>query len=231
MFDFLTGFSFSLDFFTALLSIVAIDVVLAGDNAVVIALAVRNLPPRTRARGILLGAGAAVVLRVALTFFAAKLLDMPYLKLAGGVLIAWIAVKLLTDAADAKEGKACTTFFQAMTTIVVADLVMSTDNILAVAGASHGSLALLIFGLGLSIPFVVFASNALSRLMDRYPVIVLIGAAVLGKVAAEMVLTDPWLAGHLTLGKPGLYAGEIVGAAGVVAVGKLWSRHAPAKGC
>lgn len=229
MFDSLAGFSFSLDFFTALASIVAIDVVLAGDNAVVIALAVRNLPPRARARGILLGAGAAVVLRVALTFFAAKLLDLPYVKLLGGGLIGWIAVKLFIEGGEVKEGKTCSTFFEAMTTIVVADLVMSTDNILAVAGASKGSLALLVFGLGLSIPFVIFASNMLSKLMDRYPIIVVIGAAVLGKVAAEMVLTDVWVASKLPLGQTAVYAGEIVGAVGVVVVGKLWLRLAAQK--
>ena len=130
MFDSLTNFSFSFDFFTALLSIVAIDVVLAGDNAVVIALAVRNLPQKTRYRGILFGAGAAVILRVILTFFAAKLLDLPYLKLVGGALIAWIAVKLFVDGGQEKEGKTCTTFLQAIATIVVADLVMRV----AVAG-------------------------------------------------------------------------------------------------
>jgi len=229
MFDSLTNFSFSFDFFTALLSIVAIDVVLAGDNAVVIALAVRNLPQKTRYRGILFGAGAAVILRVILTFFAAKLLDLPYLKLVGGALIAWIAVKLFVDGGQEKEGKTCTTFLQAIATIVVADLVMSTDNILAVAGASGGNLPLLIFGLGLSIPFVVFASNILSQLMDRYPIIIVIGAAVLGKVAAEMVLTDAWVTSQLLPSPMALHAGEIVGAVGVVLVGKTWMRLAAAR--
>lgn len=226
MLDAFSEISFSLEFFTALLSIVAIDVVLAGDNAVVIALAVRNLPPRLRSRGILIGAGAAVVLRVALTFFAAKLLDLPYLKLAGGLLVGSIAVKLFVDGGEDREGKSPGTFLSAIATIVVADLVMSTDNILAVAGASQGSLPLLVFGLGLSIPFVVFAAGALSRLMDRYPIIIVIGAAVLGKVAAEMILTDAFV---LTVVRPGqlaLYAGEVVGAVGVVVVGRLWLRLA-----
>jgi YjbE family integral membrane protein len=226
MLDAFSGISFSLEFFTALLSIVAIDVVLAGDNAVVIALAVRNLPPKLRSRGILIGAGAAVILRVALTFFAAKLLDLPYLKLAGGLLVGYIAVKLFVDGGEDKEGKSPGTFLNAIATIVVADLVMSTDNILAVAGASQGSLPLLVFGLGLSIPFVVFAAGALSRLMDRHPIIIVIGAAVLGKVAAEMILTDAFV---LTVVRPGqlaLYAGEAVGAVGVVVVGRLWLRLA-----
>lgn len=226
MFETLAALPLSLESLTALLSIVAIDVVLAGDNAVVIALAVRNLPPRLRNRGIVIGAGAAVVLRVALTFFAAKLLDLPFLKLVGGALVAVIAVRLFADGGEDAEGKSCTTFLGAVGTIVVADLVMSTDNILAVAGASQGSLPLLIFGLGLSIPFVVFAAGFLSRLMDRHPVIVVIGAAVLGKVAAEMILTDAWVAGLASPGKAGLYAGEVVGAIGVVVVGKLRLRLA-----
>ena len=221
MFDSLAVLPLSLDSLTALLSIVAIDVVLGGDNAVVIALAVRNLPPRLRARGIVIGAGAAVILRVALTFFAAKLLDLPFLKLVGGALVAVIAVRLFADGGEATEEKSCTTFLGAVGTIVVADLVMSTDNILAVAGASRGSLPLLVFGLGLSIPFVVFAAGFLSRLMDRHPSIVVVGAAVLGKVAAEMILTDAWVAGLASPGTAGLYAGEVVGAVGVVVVGKL----------
>ncbi|UJX39740.1 TerC family protein [Desulfovibrio sp. JY] len=223
--DFLSGFSFSLDFLLQLLSIVAIDVVLAGDNAVVIALAVRNLPPRSRTKGIAVGAGAAVVLRVALTFVAAQLLDLPFLKLAGGLLVAVIAVKLFAEGDAADKEKSCTTFLQAITTIVAADLVMSTDNILAVAGASRGNLALLIFGLGLSIPFVVFAANALSRLMDRFPIIIALGAAVLGKVAAEMILTDAWVASLARPGQTAVYAGEVVGAVGVVVVGRLWARR------
>lgn len=229
MFEAFTGMSFSLDFLTALCSIVAIDVVLAGDNAVVIALAVRNLPPQLRFRGILLGAGAAVILRVALTFFAAKLLDLPFLKLVGGLFVAVIAVKLFAQGDADGQGKSPGSFLGAIATIVVADLVMSTDNILAVAGASGGSLPLLVFGLGLSIPFVVFASNFLSRLMDRHPIIIVIGAAVLGKVAAEMVLTD---AAVLSLAHPGqtaLYAGELAGAVGVLLAGRLWLRLSAAR--
>lgn len=226
MSDFLTGFSLSPSFFLQLLSIVAIDVVLAGDNAVVIALAVRNLPAAARLRGIAVGAAMAVILRVGLTFVAAKLLDLPFLKLVGGIFIAVIAVKLFVDGDDAGKDKTCTSFFQAVVTIVAADLVMSTDNILAVAGASQGNLALLIFGLGLSIPFVVFAAGLLSRLMDRFPLIIVLGAAVLGKVAAEMILTDAWVHTLLSPGETAVHAGELVGAVGVVLVGRLWMRSA-----
>lgn len=188
----------------AILSIVLIDIVLAGDNAVVIALAVRTLPPRQRLLGIALGSAVAVVLRIGLTFVASQLLALNYVKLVGGLLILWIAVKLLIDnTGDRPEGKAAGGLWQAVWLILVADVTMSLDNVLAVAGASKGSLPLLIFGLALSIPLVVFTSNLLSRLMDRYVVIIYVGAAILGKVGGDMVMTDrltaellapaPWL--------------------------------------
>src|SRR5512137_3005989 len=168
-FGMLGTMSFDAAFFSALASIVLIDLILAGDNAVVIAMAVRSLPREHRRRGIVLGSAAAVLLRVVATFFVAQLLRAPYVKLLGGLLIGWIAIKLF----------------------VVADITMALDNMLAVGGASHGDIFLLLFGLALSIPFVVFTSGLLSLLMDRYPVIVYLGAAVLGKVSAEMILTDP----------------------------------------
>jgi YjbE family integral membrane protein len=221
--------SFDMEFCSAFLSIVLIDLVLAGDNAVVIALAVCNLPKKQRTLGIALGAGAAVILRVTLTAFAATLLDLPAIKLIGGLLIAWIGIKLFVEGSpDEKGRKQCTTMSQAVVTIIVADLVMSTDNILAVAGASKGNLGLLIFGLGLSIPFVVFTSSLLSKLMDRHRWIVALGAAVLGKVAVEMVLSDAVTSGFFTLDKPRFLFAEIVGAVGVVTVGKIWLRFAPA---
>ena len=178
-------------FFAGLLNIVIIDLILAGDNAVVIAMAVRSLPRRQRQWGIILGAGAAVLLRVVLTFFVAQLLEIQFLKLAGGVLIIWIAVKLFVEGAPEQADQEAKTLLQAMWLIMVADITMSTDNVLAVAGASHGNIFLLLFGLALSIPFVVFTSNLLSMLMDRYPFILYIGAAVLGRVAGEMIFTDP----------------------------------------
>jgi YjbE family integral membrane protein len=177
----------------AVLQIVLIDVVLAGDNAVVIALAVRQLPAKQRLTGITLGSAAAVLLRVALTMVAAHLLAMNYIKLVGGVLVFWIAVKLLRDNMGEHEeahGKAASGLWSAVWLILVADITMSIDNVLAVGAASKGSKILLWFGLGLSIPLVVFTSNLLSKLMDRYPVIVWGGAAILGKVGAEMVISD-----------------------------------------
>jgi YjbE family integral membrane protein len=177
----------------AVLQIVLIDIVLAGDNAVVIALAVRQLEPKQRLMGIMLGAGAAVLLRVVLTMMAARLLAMDYIKLVGGVVVFWIAVKLLRDnmgGHDEAKGRAASGLWSAVWLILVADITMSIDNVLAVGAASKGSNALLWFGLGLSIPLVVFTSNLLSKLMDRYSIIVWIGAAILGKVGGEMIVTD-----------------------------------------
>lgn len=217
--------TFDAAFLSALASIVLIDLILAGDNAVVIAMAVRSLPREQRRRGILLGSAAAVILRIAATFFVAQLLRAPYVKLIGGALIGWIAVKLFVEGAPEEAGEhAATTVWQAVRVIVVADITMALDNMLAVGGASHGNLFLLLFGLALSIPFVVFTSGLLSVLMDRYPAIVYVGAAVLGKVAAEMVLTDPVVMTIVELPPRALWAAEALAAVGVIVAGKLWLR-------
>jgi len=211
-------------FFLGILNIVIIDLILAGDNAVVIAMAVRSLPRKQRLWGIMLGAGAAVVLRVVLTFFVAQLLEISFIKLAGGILIAWIAVKLFLEGAPEEKDREARSLWQAMRLIVIADITMSTDNVLAVAAASHGNLFLLIFGLALSIPFVVFTSNLLAMLMDRYPIIIYLGAAVLGRVAGEMIFTDPVVVRWLQQPQWFNYAMEALFAVGVIAVGKLWIR-------
>ena len=217
--------SISWDFFTALMSIVLIDLILAGDNAVVIAAAVRSLPRKQRQKGILLGAGAAVLLRVVLTYFAAQLLQMSFVKLIGGLFILWIAVKLFVDSApDEEVQRSAHSILQALWVIVIADLTMSVDNVLAVAGASKGNLFLLLFGLGLSIPFVVFTSSLLSMLMDKYPFIIYVGAGILGKVGGEMIFTDPVVAERLRIPEALLYGMEALFAVGVIVVGKLWLR-------
>lgn len=213
-------------FFAGIINIVIIDLILAGDNAVVIAMAVRSLPRRQRQWGIILGAGAAVLLRVVLTFFVAQLLEIQYIKLVGGVLITWIAVKLFIEGAPEQAEQDAKTLLQAMWLILVADITMSTDNVLAVAGASHGNLFLLIFGLALSIPFVVFTSNLLSLMMDRYPIILYLGAAVLGRVAGEMIFTDPAVVSWFSPPPWFCYSMEAVFALGVIVVGKLWLRFA-----
>jgi len=207
------------------LSIVLIDLLLAGDNAVVIAMAVRSLPPSQRRMGILLGSGLAVVLRVGLTFFAAQLLQMEFIKLIGGAAILWIAAKMLAGDSGVEDGKQASGVWQAMWMILVADITMSTDNILAVAGASKGNIYLLLFGLGLSIPFVVLTSRLLSTLMDRYPIIIYIGAAVLGRVGGEMMFTDPWVVRKFGWPHWLTLAAEAFFAIAVVAIGWWWARR------
>lgn len=204
------------------LSIVLIDVLLGGDNAVVIALAVRSLPPKDRRRGIAAGAAGAVALRIVLTFFAARLLKIGYVKFVGGALVTWIAVKLLADAPDDPEGgRTAKSLWQAMWLILVADITMSIDNIVAVAAASHGKIWLLIFGLGLSIPFIVFASNLLSTIMDRYPVVVWFGALLLGRIGGQLMIEDPAIVRALNPSIAVSIAVQAIFAVGVLAIG-LW---------
>jgi YjbE family integral membrane protein len=221
----LSHIEFTWAFLFALLSIVLIDLILAGDNAVVIAMAVRNLPRKDRKKGIILGAGAAVVLRVIITFFAAQLLQVQFIKFIGGAVIIWIAVKLFSSGGDGEEKKkVAQTIWQAMWLIIVADITMSTDNVLAVAAASKGNLFLLVFGLGLSIPFVVFTSNLLSMLMDRYPIILYIGTAVLGRVGGEMMITDPFVVSKIGHSKVVEYGVQVFFAVAVIVAGKLLVR-------
>ena len=230
MFGNIGTINFTWDFFLSFLSIILIDLVLSGDNAVVIAMAVRTLPPKQRLQGITIGAGAAIVLRVSLTFVASQLLTISFVKFFGGVLITYIAVKLFIEGVPDEESKReAKTLAQAVVTIMIADITMSTDNILAVAGASKGNLFLLIFGLALSIPFLVFTSNLLSKLMDRYPIIIYLGAAVLGRVAGDMIITDPFVHNLLHPSSWVEWTVEIVFAGGVIAVGKLWMKLRPAK--
>lgn len=208
------------------LSIILIDLLLAGDNALVIALVVRALPKRQRLMAIGAGAGMAVLLRVALTFIAAQLLRVEFLQLAGGAFVLWVAMKVLVDAgSENSESKKPARLSQAICWIVLADITMSTDNILAVAGASHGSLELIWFGLCVSIPFVVFSSNLLSRLMDKYPAIVYLGSAILGRVGGEMMMTDAFVTRYIHLTVAVRYAVEAALAIGVVLAGRIWSRQ------
>lgn len=217
------GLAIDLDFLGRLLSIVVIDLILAGDNAVIIAMAVRSLPREQRRKGIILGSAAAVLLRVAVTFFVSQLLQISFLKLVGGALILWIAVKLFIEGVpDETSEKKASTIGQAIKIIVIADITMSVDNMLAVGGASGGSVFLLLFGLGLSIPLIVFTSSLLSMLMDRYPYIIYVAAAILGKVGAEMILTDPFLEPMLALSPYAQYLIEFLFAVLVIVIGKLW---------
>ena len=217
------------DWFLAIVKILAIDIVLAGDNAVVIALAVQRLETKERKWGIIIGSGMAVILRVGLTYVASQLLSLNYIKLVGGLLILWIAVKLLLESSEGAKGKGeARNLWQAVWLIAVADITMSLDNVMAVAGAAKGNVGLLVFGLGLSIPLVVFTSNLLAKLMGRYPVIVYLGAAILGEVSGDMIMTDriivenfhpaPWL----------VHSVEGLLAVGVILVALGWRKWQPA---
>ena len=182
-------------FWLGLFEIIGVNIVLSGDNAVVIAMAARSLPARQQRPAIILGSGAAIVLRVILTTVAASVLMLPYLKLVGGLLLLMIGVQLMLPAAedDGSAGQAAVHLLAAVRTILVADLVMSLDNVIAVAGAAHGNVVLLVAGLALSIPLIVFGSAAILNLMDRFPVIIKLGGALLGYVAGEMLLSEPVL--------------------------------------
>ena len=178
----------------SLLSIIMINIVLSGDNAVVIAMATMRLPGRQKKMGIIWGTAGAILLRILLTVIAASILDIPYIRTVGGVLLAWIAVRLLKDNQDEKEHKASEELFEAIKTIIIADLLMSLDNVLAVAGASRGHFDLLIIGLVFSIPLVIGGSTVISGLMVKWPWLILIGAGLLGWTAGEMILGEPYLA-------------------------------------
>ncbi|MBI4207552.1 MAG: TerC family protein [Betaproteobacteria bacterium] len=182
-------------FWTGLLTIIWVNIILSGDNAVVIALAARSLPPHQQKQAVFWGAGAAVAMRIVLTVVAVELLKFPYLKLIGGALLLWIAVKLLIPEDDEGDGiESSANLWGAIKTILIADLVMSLDNVIAVAAAAKGSLLLLILGLAISIPLVVFGATMLMRVMERWPIIITLGAAILGWVAGEMAVTDPVIA-------------------------------------
>ena len=209
----------------SIFSIVLIDLMLAGDNALVIAMAVRGLPKPQRRKATLWGAGAAVGLRVGLTFVAALLLEKEYVQLIGGALILWIAVKVLRDASNPPDSDPSPhRLTQAIWYIVVADITMSTDNILAIAGASKGSFGLILFGLAVSIPFVVISSNLLADLMERFPWLVYLGAAILGQISGRMMLTDSFVIRTLQPSETLVYGVESGFAIALFAAGWLMRR-------
>ena len=210
-------------FWVALLQIIGIDIVLSGDNAVVIALACRSLPPQQQRWGILLGTGAAIVLRVLFAVGIVYLLAIPYLKLIGGLLLLWIAVKLLQPepSHESHAINAKSNLWSAVRTIALADAVMSLDNVIGIAAAAKGSVLLLVLGLLISIPLIVWGSTLILRLLHRYPVIVTLGGALLGWVAGDVLISDPVLADWIVQQLPWLhYAAPILGAIGVIVVGR-----------
>ncbi len=214
-------------FWVAAVEIILINIVLSGDNAVVIALACRDLPPKQKKLGIFWGIFGAVILRVVLTYFAVGLLQLPWLKVIGGVLLFWIGIKLLVpEADDGSEVAASEHLMGAIRTVIVADLVMSLDNVIGVAAAAKGSLVLLVFGLAVSIPLIVLASQLIMKLMERYPIVVTLGAGLLGFVAGEMIVEDQLLHAWVEPYMPGLATiSGIAGAACVVAIGHVLARR------
>lgn len=215
-------------FWSAFGSILLANVVLSGDNAVVIAMAARTLKPEQRSKAIFLGSAAAIVMRIVLTIVAIRLLTLPFLKIIGAGLLTYIGVDLLMGEGDADgEGAEVTNMFAAVRTILLADLVMSLDNVLAVAAAAQGNLPLLTLGLLVSIPLIVFGASLLTKVMERFPIIITIGAALLGFLAGEMLLTDPAVVGYVGhVGEGAVKAAGLIGAVLVVALGNWLQRRA-----
>jgi YjbE family integral membrane protein len=219
------------EFWIGLMKIIWINIILSGDNAVVIALAARSLPEEQQRKAIMFGSGAAVVLRVALTVVAAKLLEVSYLQIVGGLLLLWIGAQLLSEE-DEEEGGEPTqsTMGAAIRTILIADLVMSLDNVIGVAAAAKGSMTLLVLGLAISIPLVVFGSSMMIKLMTRFPIVVTFGACLIGWVGGETIASDVALRGFAEANPWLHYTAAAAGALAVLAIGKYFqTKHNPAE--
>jgi YjbE family integral membrane protein len=214
-------------FWSAFGSIMIANIVLSGDNAVVIAMAARTLKPEQQAKAIFWGSAAAIVMRIVLTIVAIQLLTLPYLKIIGAVLLVYIGVDLLKGEDEGDDhGKEINGMMAAIRTILVADLVMSLDNVLAVAAAAKGNLPLLVLGLLVSIPLIIFGATLLTKVMERFPIIITIGAALLGFLAGEMLLTDPAVTTQFgAINEHAVTAGGIVGAVLVVALGTYLAKR------
>jgi YjbE family integral membrane protein len=217
-------------FWTSLLEIIWINLLLSGDNAVVIALAARTLEPVRQRQAVIWGTVGAVIMRILLTLFAVKMLTLPWLRLIGAVLLVWIGAQLLVDEDDSGNVKAGTNLLDAIKTILVADLVMSLDNVIGVAGAANSAppaaqSLLLVFGLGLSIPIVIFGSGIVLRLMTRIPAIVTLGGMLLGWIGGEMAATDPFVVRFVGTGTFSDYGLPVVGALLVLIVAYLSERR------
>ena len=211
---------------TALCKIAVINIVLSGDNAVVIAMACRSLDPRQQRNAFLVGAAGIVVLMTVLTAFAALLMTLPYIQLVGSVLLFWIGIKLLLPEDGEEDIKGHSHFWSAVKTIIIADIIMSLDNVLGMAGAARGHLGLLFVGLVITMPLILFGSALLMRLMERFPSLVTIGAALLGFVAGEMAISDLAVKDYIEAHLPFLEtAAPIAGALFVVLAGKVLSRR------
>ena len=222
---------FSMQFFTALGTIILLDILLGGDNAVVIAMAANKLSPALRKKAILIGTAGAVIIRLIMTFIAVWLLTIPYLQVIGGLILLPIAVKLLVPEEHHDDVKASDNLMGAIKTIIIADAAMGVDNVLAIAGASHGSFLLVAIGFLVSIPIIVGGSTIIGRLMDRFPVILYAGAGLLGWTAGSMIGHDKILGPMIesSVGAWAPWAIQIFLAVGVIAVGLVLSRSVTAK--
>src|ERR1700741_2577088 len=212
-------------FWIGLLKIIGVNLILSGDNAVVIALAARSLPARQQKAGVLWASGAAVVMRIILTVFAVALLALPWLKLVGALLLFWIGVKLLVPEEESEDIDASDNLMAAIKTILIADLVMSIDNVIAVAAAAQGSMTLLILGLAISIPLVIFGSTLMIKLMERFPIIVVLGAMLIGWVGGGNIVSDVALKDALAANPWLHYAAAAAGAILVYVIGKALQRR------
>ena len=218
-------------FWVAALEIIVINILLSGDNAVVIALACRNLPPKQRRWGIFWGAIGAIVLRIILTFFAVSLLKLPWLKIVGGIALVWIGIKLIAaEESEDVEIKGSEQLLSAVWTVIVADVVMSIDNVLGVAAAAKGSLLLLVFGLVVSIPLIIAGAQLVMKAIERYPVLIVAGGGLLGFIAGELIIDDTAIGPWVDAKAPWLHwAAPILGIALVVGPAKwLQARRAHA---
>ena len=225
-------------FWLGLGQITLINIVLSVDNAVVIALAARSLPVHRQKQAVVCGAGAVVMVRIVLTMIAVEMLKWPFLKIIGAILLFWIAVKLLLPEDGDEDIESSDNLMKAIKTILIADLVTSLDNVIAVAAAAKGNMVLLILGLAISIPIVIFGATMLMKLMEKWPIIITIGAGLLGWVAGEMLVTDPawanWLSAtfpwlHVHFGKIDFSWVQVAGAAFVVLFGKHLAKKAEAQ--
>ena len=219
------------DFWIGLFKIIWINIILSGDNAVVIALAARGLPPEQQRKAIMFGSGAAVVLRIALTVVAAKLMELPFVEIIGGLLLLWIGIGLLKGEGEQEDdgNQAKAGMMTAIRTILIADLVMSLDNVIAVAAAAKGDMLLLILGLAVSIPLVVFGSTLMIKLMERFPIIITLGAALIGWVAGETIMNDKLLHGFVEAYPALHYVAAAAGAIAVVGLGMWMQKRNTAK--
>ena len=216
---------------TAVLQIVAIDIILGGDNAIVIALACRNLPKHQQRVGILWGTAGAIILRVILVFFATSLMEIPGLRLIGGILLIWIGIKLLTEVETHElEGKInqSSNLLTAIRTIIIADFVMSLDNALAITAAAKGDIGLVVFGLLLSVPIIIWGSALILRLMERFPVIITAGAGLLGWLGGGLMISDKLLVKFTAMSSPANSStAAVIGVIFVIAIGKFLAKPKP----